>query len=125
LPKAAAAALLLAGLAGCGAPFSPARFALTNQIDGDYQGDVRLVRGRPPVCERSQYGVALVGDRTLWLAYNPTTIFTVPVQDDGSVHAEMLPYVLDGRVAHERLRFTVTSPECQTAYDMDFIWNHS
>ena len=116
------AVLLLAGLAGCA---NPGPQVSTNPIDGSYQGRVRLLHANLPTCQRRQYGVIEVGDHTLFLAYDPATIFTVPVQDDGTVHAEMSPYVLDGRVANNRLAFTVTSPDCQTAYSMHFIWNHS
>lgn len=117
-----AAALPLACLAACA---NPGPQVSTNPIDGSYQGQVRLLHATLQSCQRRQYGVIEIGDHTLFLAYDPATFFTVPVQDDGLVHAETNGYVLNGRIANNRLVFTVTSPECQTAYNMHFIWNHS
>jgi hypothetical protein len=121
--------LLGTALVGCAAPPPapvPAGYvAPVSAFDGNYQGRVRLIAGRPPLCPRPHTGVLEVGDRALTFAYAPDVIFTTPVAPDGSLHQQIGAAVLDGRIAGEHLSVTITSPGCSTRYDMAYVWNHS
>ncbi len=116
----AAAGLVLAGCTS--APPGPGS---TDLVDGSYQGQATLVTSNAPSCPEAAYGQIEVSDLTLHYAYTPSIIFAAPVQSDGTLHDEDGKYVLDGKLADNRLQFTVTTPDCQSTYNNTFIWNHS
>jgi hypothetical protein len=119
VPFVLAAALL----AGCtSAPKGPGS---TNLIDGSYQGRESLEMANAPSCPESAYGQLEVGDQALHYAYTPAIVFEASIQPDGTLHDEVGPAILDGKVAENRLAFTVTTPDCKSSYNNKFIWNHS
>jgi hypothetical protein len=100
--------------------------SLSELFDGSYQGRAVLVRNTGHVCPIwPRRGVVEIGEAVLTFPYLPGLTFSAPVQPDGSLHAEYGPAVLDGRVAGDYLSFAVRIPECETHYNLRFVWNHS
>jgi hypothetical protein len=115
--------LAAALLAGCtSAPKGPGS---TNLIDGGYQGRESLEMANAPTCPESAYGQLEVGDLNLHYAYTPAIVFDAAIAADGTLHDEVGPAVLDGKVVDNRLMFSVTTPDCKSTYNNTFIWNHS
>lgn len=123
-------------LGGCGFPLSaPVRVGangvvrpatLTELYDGSYQGHTYLLAANGPGCPLEPHnGVIEIGDAVLIYPYTPTLILTAPVLPDGSVHSVAGPAVLDGRIANNRLNFTIHTPNCLSSYSTHFVWNHS
>ena len=124
-----AAATLLGGcqttfdLVGVAVPLSAGEARVFN---GSYQGDITQVAANGPGCP-TEHGerVIMVGDGVLWYAYNPVTLFTSPVNYDGTIDAVSGTSHMTGRVAGDHLEATVKSPTCETQLSMDYIYNHS
>jgi hypothetical protein len=124
-----------AAVGGCASqPAAPVRAgengvrpaSLSELFDGSYQGRAVLVRNTGHICPIwPRRGVVEIGVAVLTFPYLPGLTFSAPVQPDGSLHAEYGPAVLDGRVAGESLSFAVRIPECETRYNLRFVWNHS
>lgn len=136
MPKTPLAALLAVvlplGLAGCGgwndallnhasgqSPELPS--PESDKVDGSYKGAVNLVAAQSPACPGNSFGRIEIGDRTLYFAYLPNTMFIAPIRPDGSVYAVSGPAVLDGRLAGGRLAFTVRTPVCESHYNMRYV----
>jgi hypothetical protein len=107
------------GLMNASSPEIPSR--QIDKIDGTYKGAVQLVTARAPACPPSREGSVEIGDQTLYFGYLPNIIFIAPVQPDGTVHAVAGPSILDGRLTKGRLIFTVTTPVCQSRYDLRWV----
>ena len=124
-----AAPLLLGGcqttfdLVGVAVPLSAGE---TRSYNGSYQGDITQVASNSPACPK-EHGerVIMVGDGVLWYAYNPVTLFTSPVNYDGTIDAVSGTAHMTGRVVGNHLEATVKSPTCETQISMDYIYNHS
>ena len=126
-------ALCLAGpLAGCGPwnrlvedavnnrrPGTPPE--LSDKNDGDYKGRPVLVDSRSPRCEPPSEAIIEVGDGTLYLAYQPDAIFVAPIQPDGTFKATAGLSHLDGFLRNGRLVLTVSTPVCETYYNMRWV----
>lgn len=137
LPKPPGLLLLaVAVLGGCGFPLSaPVRYGangvvrpatVTELYDGSYQGHPSLLAANGPGCPlEPRKGVIEIGDAVLIYPYTPDLILTAPVRPDGSVHAVQGAAVLDGRIANNRLDFTIRTPNCLSRYSTRFVWNHS
>lgn len=136
MPKKPLAALLAValplGLAGCGgwndmlldfansqAPELPS--PESDKVDGNYKGAVDLVATQSPACPGNSFGKIEIGDRTLYFAYLPNTMFIAPIGPDGSIYAVSGTSVLDGRLAGGRLAFTVRTPVCESHYNMRYV----
>jgi hypothetical protein len=133
VPKTSLAVLLALalplGLAGCNdallnfangrAPELPT--PESDKVDGNYKGAASLVAAQSPACPGNSFGKIEIGDRTLYFAYLPNTMFIAPIQPDGSVYAVSGPAVLDGRLAGGRLAFTVRTPVCESHYNMRYV----
>lgn len=123
------AATLLAGcqttsdLVGVTVPLSAGE---ARAFNGSYQGDITQVSATGPGCP-TEHGerVIMVGDGVLWYAYNPVTLFTSPVNYDGTIDAVSGVSHMTGRVVGDHLDATVKSPTCETQLSMDYIYNHS
>jgi hypothetical protein len=122
LLKHVARLLSLISLASCSYPHGPGS---TDLVDGSYKGRPALQAANPSVCPGTHYGYIELGDRDLHFAYLPNVVFEAPVQPNGLLHDTRGPAVLDGKVADDRLIFSVTTPQCHTDYDLRFYWNHS
>ena len=94
--------------------------------NGSYQGTIRQVAAIGPGCP-TEHGqkVIMVGDGVLWYAYSPVTLFTSPIQYNGTIDATSGPARMIGQVKGNHLDAMVTSPNCKTQISMDFILNHS
>ena len=125
-------ALLPLGLGGCGgwndmllnyansqSPELPT--PESDKVDGNYKGAASLVATQSPACPGSSFGKIEIGDRTLYFAYLPNTMFVAPIQPDGSVYAVSGPAVLDGKLAAGRLAFRVRTPVCESHYNMRYV----
>lgn len=120
--------ILTAGLAGCNAAdggSAPRAYVDPLRFDGSYKGTEVLTANQSPACPAPQHGVVQVGDSSLSFAYAPDTILIADIQPDGSIHALQGDTALDGRIAGNRLTFTIRRPGCQTDYAGTFILNHS
>jgi len=132
VPKTPLAALLALGLTGCAgwnntllnfandrAPELPT--PESDKVDGNYKGAANLVATQSPACPGSSFGKIEIGDRTLYFAYQPHTMFVAPIQPDGSVYAVSGPAVLDGKLTGGRLAFSVRTPVCESHYNMRYV----
>ncbi len=94
-------------------------------FNGSYQGYIRQVVAKGPSCPTEQgEKVIMVGDGVLWYAYSPVIYFTSPVQYDGTIDATSGTARMQGRVVGDHLAATVTTPECETRINMNYILNH-
>jgi hypothetical protein len=93
----------------------------SDKVDGNYKGVADLVAAQSPACPGDSFGKIEIGDRTLYFAYLPNTMFIAPIRPDGSVYAVSGPAVLDGRLAGGRLAFTVRTPVCESHYNMRYV----
>lgn len=126
-------AAVLCALAGCTTVhhmfgFNPAYPppSQTGAFDASYYGRARLVRGVDNAqCPKSRIGVAEVGDKRLSFAYAPDVVFNPPVHPDGIIHDTVGPAVLDGRITGSDLVMRVTTPQCETTYELSTIGNRS
>lgn len=89
--------------------------------DGNYKGRAKLAASQSAACPGSSWGKIEVGDDRLDFAYQPGTIFVVPIPPDGKLHAVSGPSVLDGWLVGGRLQFTVKTPVCESRYDMRHV----
>src|SRR5689334_15721961 len=112
------ALLIAACLAGCSAynrgvdnvvlrdsPAVPP--ALIDKTDGVYKGVGQAVLVGSPFCPTERAGTVEIGDRTLFFAFTPSTIFITPVQPDGTVLTVLPQAKLEGRLTNGRLQFLV------------------
>jgi len=113
--------IVLLGLTACGYPSGPGSI---NLVDGSYQGSATLVTAGP-TCPAGQFGIIEIGDCVLDYGYVPGLIFEAAVKPDGTLHDEEGKSVLDGKLDGDHLAFTITTPDCKSAYDASYIWNHS
>ncbi len=120
--KPGSCAVLLALLAGCSYPHGP---GTTDLVDGNYRGRPAVTASAPDLCPGNHYGYFELGDRELHFAYMPNIIFDAPVQPDGTIHDVSGPAVLDGKVVDDHMIFSVSTPECQSSYNLRFFLNHS
>ena len=119
-------------LGGCQTVFDAVGVAVplsageSRAYNGSYQGRITQVAATGPGCpnERGER-VIMVGDGVLWYAYNPVTLFTSPVNYDGTIDAVSGNSHMTGRVVGNHLEATVKSPNCETQLSMDYILNHS
>ncbi len=93
----------------------------TDRVDGSYKGRPVSVVARSSNCPGTDRGRIEVGDGTLYFAYTPETIFIAPIQQDGRMHVQAGRSVLDGTVKDGWLRMVITTPVCETHYDMHFV----
>ena len=123
------AALLLGGCqtafdaVGVAVPLSAQQ---SRAYDGSYQGTIRAVSAKGPTCfVEGGERVLMVGDGVLWYAYNPATLFTVPVKSDGAIEGVAGDMTLSGQVKGNHLEATVKSPACESRISMDYVLDHS
>jgi hypothetical protein len=95
-------------------------------FNGSYQGNIKQVAQSGPGCP-TEHGekVVMIGDGVLWYAYTPTTLFTAPVNYDGTIQATSGATTFAGKIDGNHLHATIQSPTCQTKLSMNFIYNHS
>jgi hypothetical protein len=91
---------------------------LIDKTDGVYKGVAQPVLVGSPTCPTEREGTVEIGDRTLYFAFTPSTLFITPVQPDGLVFTVLPQAKLDGRLTDGRLQFLVVDPVCQTRYDL-------
>jgi hypothetical protein len=91
---------------------------LINKTDGVYKGMGQPILVGSSTCPTAREGTVEIGDRTLYFAFTPSTIFITPVQPDGAVLTVLPQAKLDGRLADGKLQFVVVDPVCQTRYDL-------
>ena len=126
------AATLCIGLGGCGfynrsiqsAQLAQAPELPRNQVDkvdGIYKGLVYPIMATGPGCPPAQGGTIEIGDRSLFFAYTPGTVFITFVQPDGTLEGKAGDVTLHGQLADGRLRFTVKAPQCETRYSFRYI----
>ena len=119
-------------LGGCQTVFDAVGVAVpltageSRAFNGSYQGTITQVSATGPGCP-TEHGerVIMVGDGVLWYAYNPITLFTSPVNYDGTIDAVSGNAHMIGRVVGDHLEATVKSPDCETRLSMNYIYNHS
>lgn len=95
-----------------------------NQIDrlsGNYKGRPIQVISTSANCPHDNQGKIAVGDSTLYFSYTPQTIFIAPIQRDGRVRAVSGTSLLEGTVRDGRMVMTVTTPVCETRYDLRWV----
>jgi len=91
---------------------------LVDKIDGLYKGIAEPVASRSPLCPDAREGTAEIGDRTLYFALTPSTLFVTPIQPDGLVYTEIPNAKLEGKLENGRLLFSVKNQVCETRYDL-------
>lgn len=96
-----------------------------DRFDGDYFGRAHLVRGTPPVCPSSRTGMIEIGDRRLDTAYTPGYLFSAHVQPDGTMRDASGDARLEGRVRGNNLQVKISTPDCESLYDFNYIGNRS
>jgi hypothetical protein len=119
-------------LGGCQTVFNavgveqPLPVSESHNFNGSYQGKIKQVAQSGLGCP-AEHGekVLMVGDGVLWYAYTPNTLFTAPVNYDGTVHATSGAATFAGKIDGNHLDAIIQSPTCQTKLSMNFIYNHS
>jgi hypothetical protein len=91
---------------------------MIDKTDGIYKGLPQPVRVGSSTCPDAQEGTVEIGDRTLYFAFTPSTIFITPVQPDGTVRTVLPDAKLDGLVADGRLQFSAVNRVCETRYSL-------
>ena len=93
--------------------------------NGSYQGRISTVVAKSPACplDRGER-VIMIGDGVLWYGYNPVTLFAAPVAYDGSIDAVSGNTHLTGKITGDHLDAVVKSPDCETQFSMNYIYNH-
>lgn len=92
-----------------------------DRVDGNYKGTETLAATtQPPVpdCPDDTFGKIEIGDRKLYFAYRPDTLFVAPIQPDGTIFAKAGPSILEGTLLGDRLAFTVRTPVCASSFDL-------
>lgn len=120
--------LLLTGatLAGCAAAdehSSKTASATPALADGLYAGYWGRVSGDgQPNCPARRPGTLEIGDDTLSLAADDTTIFVLPLPKQGPLYAVVNKTTLNGtRGPDGGMVFTTTSPTCKMQFDVSYL----
>jgi hypothetical protein len=89
-----------------------------DKTDGIYKGIAERVRVGSSTCPDAGEGTVEIGDKTLYFAFTPSTIFITPVQPDGTVRTLLPDSKLDGRLTDGRLQFSAVNRVCETRYNL-------
>ncbi len=92
-----------------------------DRVDGNYKGAATLADAQSPLCPPTTFGKIEIGDRRLYFAYQPDTLFVAPIQADGTLFAKSGTATLEGTLLGERLAFIVRTPTCASSYDLNWV----